>query len=171
MAEWLKVLLGTCSGVIVGLLVSMAGAVWLEPWKQRRLRRENADKARNEIYRELGHLYFVFVLMNEDTVPDPAAFLEERIRYLTLDAYDYYYGQKREIFYAIRDWIALRGMVELLTGIRHEMLENRQDREEAIEDVVGAFQASLQSKELDQKLLRTYADVSTVNPQDRLANC
>src|SRR5215475_276822 len=162
MAEWVKIIVGVCSGLMVGLIVGVVGAIFVEPLKQRRLRQERATKAREEIYRELSHLYYVFVQMDEDTVADPQTFLEERIRYLKLDAYDYYYNQQRETFYDISDWIALKNMVERLGEIRYEMVENHQDAETAVQDVIMAFTTSYQSRELDSKMLMKYSDISAV---------
>lgn len=155
MAEWVKIVLGTCSGLAVGVV----GALLLEPLKQRVLRRGRAKKARREIYRELGYLYFFFVLMTEGSVTDPQALLEDHIRYLRLDAYEYYYNQQREVFYDIPDWIALKNMRELLDETRHEMVRNARDADDTIEDVLRAFTSSYQVAGLDLDELKKHAGI------------
>ncbi len=169
MHDFLKLLPAGFVSLIIGFVLGSLSSLVFEPMKQKRLRKEKAERARREIYRELGHLYFVFVMMDDGTVANASLFLEERLSDLKLDAYSYYYEQQRETFYDIKDWIGIKNVVLLLSEIKNDMLRNGKDPDDAIQDVIMAFATSFEAGELDSKELLKYSDISAIKRQEQLS--
>jgi hypothetical protein len=86
-------------GVLVGVLLGLFSALFVEPMKFRRLRKIQAAEARELIYQELGAIFASLKL----SLPMGDEACKALIRRFSNQRYDFYFKDRREVFYAISE--------------------------------------------------------------------
>jgi hypothetical protein len=149
--EWLKLIVSLGVGVIVGVILGVVSALFLEPMKVNQLRKIQADEARELIYEELGAILIALNL----TLPmgDPAC--KALLKRLPTQRYDYYFKDRREVFYAIPDYHAVWALHAQLGLNREPEAIAKYGAKHAVGEMLSAFEFAMAEGEVDKKLIET----------------
>jgi hypothetical protein len=150
MSDWIKILISALAGVATGVL--------LEPLKYAVSLAVNARFARRAIYRELGKSYLIFCIVEPRRPAPDETYTRFMVANLSMDAFDYYYSQKRDSFYKIREWNNLIGLYRRLRNIQKDMNEGRLTATQAAYDIAEAINDRIKSQTLDFKWIKQFAE-------------
>ena len=146
-SEWVKnvVLL------VIGAILGIASALFVEPIKVKLLRKLDAARAKELIYDELGG---VLAALKATTT-----FGEEQcakaVRRMTFQRYDFYFNDRREVFYTIplnKGLWTLRAQIELN---REPDTVKRNGAKHALDEIINAFEFSMNEGEVDSELIKS----------------
>ena len=148
--EWLKTLVSVGVGVTVGVI----SALFVEPWKLKRLRRIDAERAEEAIYDELGMVLagLQSTALMEDRHCEP---LMTRLK---TDRYDFYFKERREVFYAMKDNLGiyrLHGQIGL--NLEPEKVAKYGPKHTVIE-LIRAFEYSMKVNEINRSRVMAAVD-------------
>ena len=106
MSEWHKILLGTVSGLVIGIISMLV----LDPFKQYITRKQTAKRARRVIYEDISSYYAI--CRASSLVPTlPSGISRDRLH---IEAFDYYYDRHRDVFDCIPDRVGIRNVCSRL---------------------------------------------------------
>jgi len=148
--EWLK----TLASVGVGVAVGVISALFIEPWKLKRLRRIDAERAEEAIYDELG----MILACLQSTAPMEDKHCEPLMTRLKADRYEFYFKERREVFYAIKDSqgiYRLHGQIAL--NLEPEKVAKYGPKHTVIE-LISAFEYSMKVDEISRKRVMEAVD-------------
>ena len=151
-SEWLKTLVSLALGVILGVI----SAFVLEPAKVKRLRRIEAELGEDIIYDEIGMVLNGLRAAVNATLPKSAHDLH--IKRFKLEKYDYYYGQRREVFYAMKDNLGLwrlRSQVALM--VSDEQVA-KYGAKNATEEIIKIIEYLVLVKDIDGERIKAAED-------------
>lgn len=114
MSEWQRIIAGT--------VIGFASAILLEPIKHLVERYFAAKRAKKNIYTELARLYSVFCLADER---HEELYCSNAFSLGPTDAFEYYYHNQRETFYAIKQHEEIRGFYEVFAVIKNCVAERQ----------------------------------------------
>jgi hypothetical protein len=147
MSEWVKILASALAGVAAGVLI--------EPLRHRMELTILARDGHKAIYDELARVYVTVSTIGRtrasttDTV--------DLVRSIRLDAFEFYYGQRREAFYQIKDWSDLLYTCRSLKVLLDQAAEGDISGKFAT-DIDAIFQTRFKAGRLDRGLIMKYAD-------------
>jgi hypothetical protein len=153
MSEWAKILISALAGVATGIL--------LEPVKHWISLKLTGKEIKTAIYKELGKAYFIFVIGALNTKEyQPGEFDYEKmcIEYLSLEAFTYFYNQRREAFYGLDECNWIIALNRKFSSIQRAVADKHVTAKDGVMQVVDEFHYRLSNKMLNEKLLRQYAD-------------
>jgi hypothetical protein len=150
MAEWIKILLSTLSGLAIGLL----SALVFEPVKQDIIRRRTARRAEKAIYQEIGELHYMLDLLS--SFPDSHNKLP--IRRMRFEVFDYYYGQHREAFYSIPRHAEIRSVYSQFELLLQDARQGKVGPSATMRELKEAIDYSIDCGGLDGERLKAIAD-------------
>lgn len=147
--EWLKTLVS----VGVGLVIGVVSALFIEPMKVKRIRKLDGQFAEESIYVELGQMLTAFrttlLLEEKHCVP-----LVERVKF---EKYDYYFGQRREVFYAMPDNVGIRRLHgQIALNLEPDKVK-KYGAKHTIQELVNAFEWGMQCGELSKQRIEAAA--------------
>jgi hypothetical protein len=145
--EWLKNVVSLGVGVLVGIVLGLFSALFIEPMKFRRLRKIQAAEARDLIYEELGAILASLKL----SIPMGNEACKALIRRFPNQRYDFYFKDRREVFYAIPK-------AQGIWGLHAQLLLNREPETEAkygavhcVREMIAAFDFAMSEREVDKE--------------------
>jgi hypothetical protein len=136
-AEWVKILISAVVGMTTGILV--------EPFKSWVTLRVVAGQGKKAIYYELARLYMFFKLLPPATLID--------FTNISTDAFDFYYGQKREAFYRITNCHDLTVFYRDLKAIQRAVLNKEITIEDGAKEIQDNFSLRLNAGVMSKILL------------------
>jgi hypothetical protein len=141
MSEWLKTLLSVGAGTILGLV----SAFILEPIKIKHLRRLDARRAEASLYDELGRALTIFRIfsLQDDRRCQP---LVEKIKF---EKFDYYFGQRREVFYEISENVGIRSLYGQFELILQKGRAGKSKPVATVKELANAVEYSIKLREVD----------------------
>jgi hypothetical protein len=147
--ELLNTLISLCIGVIAGVILGVVSALFLEPMKVRKLRKIQADEAREFIYEELGAIFTALNL----ALPMGDAACALLVKRLPTQRYDYYFKDRREVFYAIPDYHAIWALHAQLQLNREPEVLAKYGARHAVGEMLSAFEFAMNEEEVNKELI------------------
>jgi len=145
--EWLK----NVAALVIGLLVGVFSALFIEPLKVSRQKKIDAMFGEAQLYDELGQTLAGFRV----TLAMPDKFSIPLVQRVKFDKYDFYYGQRRELFYAMRDNVGIYQLhAQYALILRPESIA-KYGAKHCVEELVSACEWSMKSGWLSKKRLET----------------
>jgi hypothetical protein len=145
MSDWAKILISALAGMVTGIL--------LEPIRHWIGNKIAAYYAKRVIYAELGKIYRIAAKVKAGQ-KDPLWI----IRQLDCEAFDFYYGSKREVLYLIPEY---QGLISVF-GTIHRLKNLHRDGEKVssqdVEVLVNAIERRKEAGEIDISALRSAAN-------------
>ena len=148
-SEWIKNVVSLGVGVIVGVILGVVSALFLEPMKLKKLRRIQAHEARELIYEELGAIFTTLNLTLR--MGDAACALF--VKRMPTQRYDYYFKDRREVFYAIPDYHGVWALHAQLALNRETEAISKYGARHAVGEMLSAFEFSMSEGEVDKELI------------------
>ena len=149
--EWLKLIVSLGVGVIAGVILGVLSALFLEPMKVKKLRKIQADETRELIYEELGAIFTALKL----TLPMGDAACVAFVKRMPTQRYDYYFKDRREVFYAIPDYHGVWALHAQLGLNREPEAIAKYGAKHAVGEMLSAFEFAMNEGEVDKELIET----------------
>jgi hypothetical protein len=147
--EWLKLIASLGIGVIVGVVLGVLSALFLEPMKFKKLRKIQADEARELIYEELGA---IFTALNLTLQMGDAACVA-LVKRMPTQRYDYYFKDRREVFYEIPDYHGIWALHGQLGLNREPEAVAKYGAKHAVGEMLSAFEFAMNEGEVDKEFI------------------
>jgi len=148
-SEWLKLFVSLGVGIVVGVILGVVSALFLEPMKVKKLRKIQADEARELIYDELGAIFTALNLTLRMGDEACAVFLKR----MPTQRYDYYFKDRREVFYAIPDYHGVWALHAQLGLNREPETIAKYGAKHAVGEMLSAFEFAMAEGEVDKELI------------------
>jgi hypothetical protein len=136
--EWIKIL--------VTAILSLMTGIAIEPLRNSIARHLTAKRAIKMLYSELVRLYEVCNEVHA-VPPEAVKLMASRI---TLEHYDYYYGQHREAFYLIPQHDSLSGLFGEIKLCLTAAAQSKADPHQSAKDIIEAIEARIKGGVLDR---------------------
>lgn len=145
--EWIKNIVSLGVGVLVGVILGLFSALLVEPMKFRRLRRIQAAEARDLIYKELGAILASLKL----TIPMGDDACKALIKRFPNQRYDFYFKDRREVFYAIRKAHGIWSLHSQLSLNRESEAVAKYGAVHCVKEMLAAFEFAMNEGEVDKE--------------------
>ena len=133
----------------------MIAGLTLEPLKHALLLSIGAKVARTQIHKELARNYCLALWLGRD---NNEGFLRHTIPQLSTEVFDYYYNQKREVFYAIDAHIDLEGFYRKVKATREAVTTGNISGMEAKNRLEADYQMRFRAKTLPESKILKYVE-------------
>jgi len=143
--EWLKNIVSLGIGVLVGVVLGLFSALFVEPMKFSRLRRIQASEARDLIYEELGAI--LASLKVTISMGDEAC--KALIKRFPSQRYDFYFKDRREVFYAIPKAQGIWSLHTQLSLNREPATEAKYGAVHCVKEMIAVFDFAMNEREVD----------------------
>ena len=144
MADWLKVLIGTVAGLIVGLVSEP-----LKAWINGKLKEK---MIRDALYTSMADLYGFFAARHDPALRAlyPSAFIDSN-----LDIFDHYFSTEKATFFRLREAPFVKTFFYLVrTAYVHMQEGSDTQQEEDGRSIVFCMKSGLESGSVNDKRLR-----------------
>lgn len=144
MADWLKVLVGTVAGLIVGLLSEP-----LKAWINAKVKEKTI---RDALYTSMADLYGFFAARFDQELRAryPTAFIDSN-----LEIFDHYFSTEKAAFFRLREAPFLKTFFYLVRNTYDQMNDQTStQQEEAVRSILYCVKSGLESGSINGKRLR-----------------
>lgn len=136
-------------GVLVGVILGLFSALFVEPTKFRRLRRIQAGNARDLTNEELGAILASLKL----SLPMGDDVCNALIRHFPIQLYDFFFKDRREVFYAIPECQGIWSLHRQLEMNREPETVAKYGARHSVKEMIHAFEFAMNEGEVDNKYI------------------
>src|ERR1017187_6788822 len=147
--EWLKNIVSLGVGVLAGVVLGLFSELFVEPIKFRRLRKIQAREARHLIYGELGAILASLKLsrpMGDDACG-------KLIKRFPIQRYDFFFRERREVFYAIPESQGIWSLHRQLEINREPETVAKYGTQHSVSEMIHAFEFAMDEGKVDKELI------------------
>jgi hypothetical protein len=131
MADWIKVLIGALTGMMVGLIA--------EPIKQWFAMVIDSRRIKKRLFDDLRLIYMTFCTRHGESNRWTAKDLVDNLKFCTAEKFTFYNEKKQEACYRLRGWSWIKGFFLGYLEIRSKALVNPSNPDQIINEIKVTF--------------------------------